>query len=53
MLAMGRPRGLVEHMLELAALLREPKAPEVTDTGGRLVARLLGTGRSSSHFQDP
>jgi uncharacterized protein YbjT (DUF2867 family) len=36
MLAMGRPPWLVEHMLELAALLREPKAAEVIDTVARI-----------------
>ncbi|MBV9310742.1 MAG: NAD(P)H-binding protein [Solirubrobacterales bacterium] len=32
LLGMGRPAWLVEHMLELGALMREPKAAEVTDT---------------------
>jgi hypothetical protein len=36
MLAMGRPAWLVEHMLELAALLAEPKAAEVTNTVERI-----------------
>ena len=32
LLGMGRPEWLVEHMLELAALLHEPEASRVTDT---------------------
>ena len=36
LLAMGRPPWLVQHMLELGALLREPKAAEVTDTVERM-----------------
>jgi uncharacterized protein YbjT (DUF2867 family) len=31
LLEMGRPAWLVEHMLELGALMRKPKAAEVTD----------------------
>ncbi len=43
MLGMGRPEWLVEHMLELAALLREPKAAEVTDTVDRITGRSATT----------
>lgn len=43
MLGMGRPEWLVEHMLELAALLREPKAAEVTDTVERITGRSATT----------
>jgi len=32
LLGMGRPEWLVEHMLELMAVLREPEAAQVTDT---------------------
>jgi uncharacterized protein YbjT (DUF2867 family) len=44
LLGMGRPDWLVEHMLELARLLREPKAAQVTDTVERITgqpARIL------------
>ncbi len=43
MLGLGRPAWLVEHMLELAALLREPKAAEVTDTVERITGRSATT----------
>jgi len=33
---MGRPEWLVAHLLELGALMREPKAAEVTDTVQRI-----------------
>jgi uncharacterized protein YbjT (DUF2867 family) len=39
LLAMGRPEWLVDHMLELAALMREPKAAEITDTVERVTGR--------------
>ncbi len=39
LLAMGRPEWLVEHLLELGALMREPKAAEVTDTVERMTGR--------------
>src|SRR5207344_3332274 len=39
LLAMGRPEWLVEHTIELAALMREPKAAEVTDTVERMTGR--------------
>jgi uncharacterized protein YbjT (DUF2867 family) len=39
MLAMGRPQWLVEHMLELAALLRDPEAGEVTNTVERITGQ--------------
>jgi hypothetical protein len=45
MLAMGRPQWLVEHMLELAALLREPEAGEVTDTVERITGQPATTLR--------
>ena len=38
LLAIGRPQWLVDHVLEIAALLSDPQAAEVTDT----VARLAG-----------
>ena len=37
--AMGRPDWMVEHAVELASLLREPKAAQVTDTVERLTGR--------------
>jgi uncharacterized protein YbjT (DUF2867 family) len=36
LLAMGRPAWLVDHVMELAALMRDPKAAEVTDTVERV-----------------
>jgi hypothetical protein len=36
---MGRPEWLVEHLLELGALMREPKAAEVTGTVERMTGR--------------
>ncbi|HEX3510989.1 MAG TPA: NAD(P)H-binding protein [Solirubrobacteraceae bacterium] len=39
LLGMGRSEWLVTHMLELAALSRDPKAAEVTDTVRRLSGR--------------
>jgi uncharacterized protein YbjT (DUF2867 family) len=36
LIAMGRSEWLVEHMLELGALSRQPKAAEVTDTVQRM-----------------
>jgi uncharacterized protein YbjT (DUF2867 family) len=39
LLAMGRPEWLVEHMLELGAVLREPKAAEVTPTAERITGQ--------------
>jgi uncharacterized protein YbjT (DUF2867 family) len=36
---LGRPEWAIEHMLELAALLREPKAAEVTGTVEELTGR--------------
>ena len=36
LLGMGRPEWLAERMLELGALMREPKAAEVTDTIQRM-----------------
>jgi uncharacterized protein YbjT (DUF2867 family) len=39
LLAMGRPRWHVEHVLELAALMCQPKAAEVTDTVQRLTGQ--------------
>ncbi len=39
LLAMGRPEWLVEHLLELGALMREPKAAEVTDTVQQLTGQ--------------
>ena len=39
MRALGRPEWLIEHTLELAVLLREPKAAEVTDTVEELTGR--------------
>ena len=39
LLAMGRPAWLVEHLLELGALMREPKAAEVTDTVERITGQ--------------
>ncbi|HMD56184.1 MAG TPA: NAD(P)H-binding protein [Solirubrobacteraceae bacterium] len=39
LLGMGRPEWLVEHLLELAPLMREPKAAEVTDTVERMAGR--------------
>jgi len=45
MLAMGRPTWLVEHMLELAALLREPEAAEVTGTVERMTGQPATTLR--------
>ena len=47
MRALGRPEWLIEHALELGALLSEPKAAEVTGTV------VQTTGRSPkrlSHF---
>ena len=40
---MGRPAWLVEHMPELAALLREPRAAEVTNTVERITGRSATT----------
>ena len=40
MLALGHPEWLIEHLLELGALLSEPKAAEITDTVPRLTGRL-------------
>ena len=45
MLKMGRPAWLVEHMLEFAALLRAPKAAEVTDTVERITGQPVTTLR--------
>ncbi len=45
MLAIGRPQWLVEHMLELAALLRDPEAGEVTDTTERITGQPATTLR--------
>jgi uncharacterized protein YbjT (DUF2867 family) len=45
MLSMGRPGWLVEHMLELAALLREPEAAEVTGTVERITGQPATTLR--------
>jgi NAD(P)H dehydrogenase (quinone) len=45
MLAMGRPAWLVEHMLELADLLREPEAAEVTGTVERMTGQPATTLR--------
>jgi uncharacterized protein YbjT (DUF2867 family) len=39
LLGMGRPQWLVEHMIEIGALLRNPKAAEVTDTVKRTTER--------------
>jgi uncharacterized protein YbjT (DUF2867 family) len=39
LVGMGRPEWLVEHLLELGALMREPKAVEVTDTVQRMTGR--------------
>jgi uncharacterized protein YbjT (DUF2867 family) len=39
MRALGHPQWLIEHMLELGALLSEAKAAEVTDTVERLTGR--------------
>lgn len=39
LLAMGRPEWLVAHMLELGALMHEPKAAKVTDTVQRITGR--------------
>ena len=39
MRALGRPEWQVQHSLELAVLLREPKAAEVTDTVEQLAGR--------------
>ena len=39
MRALGRPEWLIEHALELAALLREPKAADVTGTAEAFIGR--------------
>jgi uncharacterized protein YbjT (DUF2867 family) len=39
MRALGRPEWLIEHLLELGALLSEPKAAEVTDTVTQITGR--------------
>ena len=39
LLAMGRPAWLVDHLLEIATLMREPKAAEVTDTVERVTGQ--------------
>jgi uncharacterized protein YbjT (DUF2867 family) len=39
MRALGRPEWLIEHSLELGALLGEPKAAEVTDTVAEVTGR--------------
>jgi len=39
LLGMGRPEWFVEHLLELGALMCEPKAAEVTDTVERMTGR--------------
>lgn len=45
LLGMGRPEWLVDHMLELAALLREPEAARVTDTVERATGQPATTLR--------
>ena len=42
---MGRPAWLVEHMLEIAALLRDPEAGEVTNTVERITGQPATTLR--------
>jgi uncharacterized protein YbjT (DUF2867 family) len=39
LVAMGRPEWFADHVVELAALMREPKAAEVTDTVLRVSGR--------------
>jgi uncharacterized protein YbjT (DUF2867 family) len=43
MLGIGRPAWLVEHTLEVSALLREAKAADVTDTVERITGRSATT----------
>lgn len=53
MLGMGRPAWLVEHMLKLAAFLREPKAAEVTTPWGESPAGQPPPWASSSPTSRP
>ena len=43
LLSMGRPEWLVNHLLEIGELMREPKAAEVTDTVERITGHPPGT----------
>ena len=47
MRALGRPEWLIEHALELAALMSEPKAAEVTGTVEQITGR---SPKRLSHF---
>jgi hypothetical protein len=47
MLGMGRREWLVEQMLELGALMREPKAADMTDTVERI------TGQTATTLGEP